>query len=56
VVYPPLMGFISNGVGLGVGMTGAGLLAIACAGGLVMARLLARPSGSSVRTPASTQG
>jgi len=56
LVYPPAMGFISNGPGLGVGMAGAGLLAIACAGGLVMARLLARPSGSSVRTPASTQG
>jgi len=44
VVYPPAMGFISNGVGLGVGMAGAGLLALACAGALVVARLLARPN------------
>ena len=42
VVYPPAMGFISNGLGLGVGMAGAGLLAVACAGALVAARLLAR--------------
>jgi len=42
VVYPPVMGFISNGVGLGVGMAGAGLLAVACAGALVCVRLLAR--------------
>ncbi len=42
VVYPPVMGFISNGVGLGVGMAGAGLLATACAGALVVVRLLAR--------------
>ena len=56
VVYPPVMGFISNGVGLGVGMAGAGLLMLACAGALVAARLLARLSGSSVRAPASTRG
>jgi OFA family oxalate/formate antiporter-like MFS transporter len=56
VVYPPVMGFISNGVGLGVGMAGAGLLALACAGALVVARLLARPSGSSAPVPASNQG
>jgi fucose permease len=42
VVYPPAMGFISNGLGLGVGMAGAGFLAVACAGALVAARLLAR--------------
>jgi fucose permease len=42
VLYPPAMGFISNGLGLGVGMAGAGLLAVACAGALVAARLLAR--------------
>ncbi len=42
VVYPPAMGFISNGVGLGIGMAGAGLLAAACAGALVVVRLLAR--------------
>jgi fucose permease len=56
VVYPPVMGFISNGLGLGVGMAGAGLLALACAGALVVARLLARPSGSSAPVPASNQG
>ena len=42
VVYPPAMGFVSNSLGLGVGMAGAGLCAVACAGALVMARLLAR--------------
>lgn len=42
VLYPPAMGFISNGLGLGVGMAGAGLFAVACAGALVAARLLAR--------------
>ena len=56
VVYPPTMGFISNGLGLGVGMAGAGLLAIACVGALVVARLLARPSGSPGRAPGSNQG
>jgi fucose permease len=55
VVYPPVMGFISNGVGLGVGMAGAGLLGFACAGALVVVRVLARPSGSSVRAPASNR-
>lgn len=44
VVYPPVMGFVSDGVGLGVGMAGAGLLAIVCAGALLGARLLARRS------------
>jgi fucose permease len=44
VVYPPVMGFISTGVGLGVGMAGAGLLGITCAGALVAARLVARRS------------
>ena len=42
VVYPPAMGFVSNSLGLGVGMAGAGLLAVVCAGALVAARLLAR--------------
>ena len=55
VVYPPAMGFISNSVGLGVGMAGAGLLAIACAGALVGARLLGRQSDSSVQAPAPSQ-
>lgn len=42
VVYPPVMGFISNGVGLGVGMAGAGLLGFACAGALVVVRMFTR--------------
>jgi fucose permease len=56
VVYPPVMGFISDGLGLGVGMAGAGLLALACAGALLVVRLLARPSGSSVPVPTLNQG
>jgi fucose permease len=42
VVYPPAMGLVSNGLGLGVGMAGAGLFAVVCAGAMVGARLLAR--------------
>jgi fucose permease len=42
VVYPPAMGLISNGLGLGVGMAGAGLFAVVCAGAMVAARLLVR--------------
>ena len=42
VVYPPAMGLVSNGLGLGVGMAGAGLFAVVCAGAMVAARLLAR--------------
>ena len=57
VIYPPAMGFIStNGLGLGVGMAGAGLIAMVCAGALALARLIARPSGSSVQAPLSTEG
>ena len=52
VVYPPTMGFISNSLGLGVGMAGAALLAVACAAALAVVRLLARPSGSAVGVPA----
>ncbi len=36
IVYPPLMGFLSVTVGLTVAMTGAALLALACAGALVV--------------------
>ncbi len=46
IIYPPVMGFISGAVGLGVGMVGAGLLAIACAAVLVMARLSVGRAGS----------
>jgi fucose permease len=56
IVYPPFMGFISNGVGLGVGMAGAGLIAGACAAALVAVRVLARrsgtPAGASTGAPA----
>ena len=52
VVYPPFMGFISNGAGLGIGMAGAGLIACACAAALVAARSLAHRSG----TPAAPAG
>ncbi len=36
-VYPPLMGLVSANLGLGIGMVGAGLLAVACAGALLAA-------------------
>jgi len=42
IIYPPVMGFISDGAGIGVAMFGAGLLAFACAGALVAASLSAR--------------
>ena len=42
VAYPPAMGLVSNSLGLGVGMAGAGLFAVVCAGAIVGARLLAR--------------
>ena len=55
VVYPPAMGFVSSiGLGLGVGMAGAGLMAVACAGALFVVRVLARPSGSPLSAPVST--
>ena len=38
VIYPPLMGFLSVNVGLAVAMLGAGVLAVACAGALLLAR------------------
>jgi len=38
VIYPPIMGFLSVNVGLAVAMVGAGLLSIACAGALLLAR------------------
>lgn len=38
LVYPPIMGFLSVNVGLPVAMVGAGLLGVACAGALLLAR------------------
>jgi fucose permease len=37
-LYPPVMGFLSDTVGLGVGMIGAGLLAVACGVALLFVR------------------
>ncbi len=37
IVYPPVMGFISEAAGVGLAMAGAGLLALACAGALIAA-------------------
>jgi fucose permease len=42
IVYPPLMGFISDSAGIGVAMLGAGLLAVACVGALAGANVAAR--------------
>ena len=55
IVYPPLMGFLSVTVGLTVAMAGAALLALACAGALVVvgtipARMGHEVGGSSVRS------
>jgi fucose permease len=38
VIYPPIMGFLSVNVGLAVAMFGAGLLSLASAGALLLAR------------------
>jgi fucose permease len=48
LIYPPVMGFLSVNVGLAIAMIGAGLLGVACAGAL----LLARPRAGSVPTTA----
>jgi fucose permease len=42
IVYPPLMGFISDEAGIAVAMFGAGLLAVACALALVGAAVASR--------------
>jgi fucose permease len=42
LVYPPIIGFISVTAGIGIGLLGAGLLALAAAGALVGAHLLQR--------------
>ncbi len=40
VVYPPVMGFLSVNIGLAAAMLGTGLLGLACAGSLLVARRL----------------
>jgi fucose permease len=47
-LYPPLMGPLSETVGLGVAMVGAGLLAIASAAALLLVR---RPGGGEWAVP-----
>jgi fucose permease len=42
IIYPPLMGFISDEAGIGVAMFGAGLLGVACAMALVGATVASR--------------
>jgi MFS transporter, FHS family, glucose/mannose:H+ symporter len=50
VVYPPLMGFVSVEMGLGVGMLGTGLLGFACAAALVTATTAARRASKAEPT------
>jgi fucose permease len=52
IVYPPLMGFVSVGFGLGVGMLGTGLLGFATAGALLAATASRRRSAIG---PASSE-
>jgi FHS family glucose/mannose:H+ symporter-like MFS transporter len=47
LIYPPVMGFLSVNVGLPVAMVGAGLLGIACAGALLLARPRPLPAGAA---------
>jgi fucose permease len=54
VLYPPVMGFLSDRVGLGVGMIGAGVLAAASALALVGASLAARRMPIPAVAPAAT--
>jgi fucose permease len=45
LIYPTLMGFVSEVAGLGIGMAGAGLLSFVAAGGILLAvRLRRRPA------------
>jgi fucose permease len=48
-LYPPVMGPLSETVGLGVAMVGAGVLALASAGALLLVR---RPGGGEWAVPA----
>ncbi len=51
IVYPPLMGFVSVGAGLGVAMIGAAVLAFACAA--VLFAVAARPASQDERLAVS---
>ncbi|MFL5652347.1 MAG: hypothetical protein ACJ777_13800, partial [Chloroflexota bacterium] len=42
IVYPPVMGFVSVGAGLGAAMLGAAALVLAC--GIVLAAVARRPA------------
>ncbi len=53
VFYPPVMGFLSDRIGLGAGMIGAGVLAAASALALVGASLAARRMASPSVAPAA---
>ena len=50
IVYPPLMGFISDEAGIAVAMFGAGLLAVACALALVGAAVASRRVAAATAT------
>jgi fucose permease len=54
VLYPPVMGLLSDRVGLGAGMIGAGALAAASALALVGASLAARRMPTPLAAPAAT--
>jgi fucose permease len=53
IIYPPLMGVISESAGLGVAMTGAAVLSIV---GAVLVVVSARALPAWARTPATTPG
>jgi MFS transporter, FHS family, glucose/mannose:H+ symporter len=46
IVYPPVMGFLSETVGLGLAMVGAGALSAACAAVLLLSRKSTSPSAT----------
>jgi fucose permease len=54
VIYPPLMGFMSVGVGLGVAMGGTAVLSLVCA--IVLALFRRRSSWAAVPTIAPASG
>jgi fucose permease len=54
VIYPPIMGLLSDQVGLGAGMIGAGALAAASALALVVASVAARRMPTPSAAPAAT--
>jgi fucose permease len=49
IIYPPLMGVLSEAVGLRVGMLGAGLAMLVSAGSIVVAARLAHRAGGTLR-------